>query len=281
VRDRAEWERFTDPGVVVLMYHSVPASGSAERFKLPRRQLERQMRLLKLMGRRVRPLQACVAAWHEGKMPPPRTVAITFDDGYRDNLTEAWPVLRQMRYPATLFFITGEAESADEMRNAECRVPAEWVRNAPAPTIPHRQPRQVFAFAVSNSLLSWQEACALDGVGFRVESHGITHSDLASLDPDDARTELVESRLELEARLGRPVTIFAYPYGEFNRDLEKLAAEAGYLAAFGTHEGPNNLHTPRYGMKRVEISGHDNLLAFALKIWAGEDPFRRFARKRM
>ncbi|MGA7729836.1 MAG: polysaccharide deacetylase family protein [Chloroflexia bacterium] len=253
VRDRKQWANFTDPGVVVLMYHSISSRPIADRFAVPRWQFGRQMWLLRAMRRRVMPLSDCMDVWEAGRMSPPRTVIITFDDGYRDNLTQAWPVLARHGYPATLFFVT---EMAGGINSWE---PPGFVRKP---------------------LLSWREAAILDSNGFQVESHGTHHSDLTTADPETLHHELVESRRQLEGHLHRPATLFAYPYGGYDQFVVEQTQEAGYRAAFTTHQGTNTLRTPRHALKRVEVSGHDNLLMFALKVWLGEDPFRRFQRRR-
>jgi peptidoglycan/xylan/chitin deacetylase (PgdA/CDA1 family)/glycosyltransferase involved in cell wall biosynthesis len=252
---RGEWARFTDPGVPVLMYHSVmPNSDKQEgRFTISKRRFRQQMWLLRLMGYRVRPVEWCVHRWRCGKMTPPRTVAITFDDGYRDNLTEAWPVLHHSHYPATLFVVTDYVGGTNG-----------WERET---GVGHKH------------LINWEEASKLDKEGLRIESHGATHRDLVTLEPAERETELRRARLTLEERLGRPVRLLAYPYGSENAEVRASAMEAGYTAAFTAHQGMNTLRTPLFGLKRVEIKGSDTMPIFALKVWAGEDPFRRLGRK--
>jgi peptidoglycan/xylan/chitin deacetylase (PgdA/CDA1 family)/GT2 family glycosyltransferase len=245
-----EWARLTSPGVPVLVYHGVERQVGPEslRFTVSARRFTQQMALLRLMRRKVEPLHSLVSEWEAGALPPPRSVALTFDDGYRNNLTWAWPVLRRFGYPATLFFVTGFAGRA-----------SAWDRDSLAGPKP---------------LIDWDEARALDRQGFRVESHGVTHADLRDAPAEQARCEVAESRRHLEAHLGRPAALFAYPYGHYGAEAMREVERAGYRAAFSVDRGLNTLRTGRYAMRRVVISGDDSILMFALKVWLGDDPVR-------
>ncbi|HET9493952.1 MAG TPA: glycosyltransferase, partial [Chloroflexia bacterium] len=175
----SEWARIASAGVPVLVYHGVERQVSPEsvRFTVSARRFALQMALLKLMRYRVEPLHSLVAAWESGALPAPRTAAITFDDGYRNNLTRAWPILRRFGYPATLFLVTGFAGAA-----------SAWDRHS---------------LAGQKPLMDWDEARTLDGQGFRVESHGVTHADLREATAEQARREIGESHRHIEERLGR------------------------------------------------------------------------------
>ena len=254
-----EWSRYSSAGVPILMYHSVRRRrpSDAGPYVVGDRSFARQMSLLRLMGYAVRPLDEIVDDWARGKLPPPQTVAITFDDGYRDNLVDAWPILRRHRYPATLFAVSGLLGATS--------VWDEGVGKGPS------------------ALLTAAELVDLDRHGFRVQSHSVTHADLPAVDRGLAATEIVESRRQLEELVGRPVDLFAYPYGRDDQETQTLAATAGYRAAFATGWGLNTAATPRYSLRRIMIAGGDNLLVFGLKVWVGENPLRhltRFGRRR-
>ncbi len=104
------------PGAIILMYHSVAQDNAASFIEPPNRvapQLfERQMAFLR-GARRVVPLSRLVDEIGGGNSPPADTVCITFDDGYRDNLTTAAPILEKYRLPATLFLATGYVERGE------------------------------------------------------------------------------------------------------------------------------------------------------------------------
>lgn len=250
VKDKGEWSQLTSPGVAVLTYHSVePApKGAMQRYTVDPMRFALQMRVLRLLRYRVVSLSSLVRMWSEGELPPPRCVAISFDDGYRDNMQHAWPILRKFGYGATLFFVSGLAGKSS--------IWDEGIEGG------------------AKALLTWAELITLDKQGFRVEAHSVSHADLAGVSREVAEVEIAESRRILEEKLKRPVQLFAYPYGHYNSQVEGQVARAGYRAAFSVKRGLNTLRTPRFALNRVTISGDDNILMFALKVWAGDDPLR-------
>ena len=116
---------------------------------------------------------------------------ITFDDGYRDNLENAAPVLHRHGYPAVQF------------------VPLGYVGDR-APAAARGAPRR---HGVLNRTVDWDELGELEAAGVRIESHGISHRPLADLELDEAAREIAISKLRLEERLGRPVRAFSYVKG--------------------------------------------------------------------
>jgi peptidoglycan/xylan/chitin deacetylase (PgdA/CDA1 family) len=148
----------------------------------------------------------------EGRPMPPRTVAITFDDSYRDNL-EAGQFLHGLGLPATFFVPTGFVGTERVF---------DWDRALP------RLPN-----------LTWEDVRELVRLGHEIGSHTVNHVNLGVVTDDQARTELVTSRVVLEDRLQQPVHWFAYPFGgphHLRPDLLPVIQEAGYegtLSAFG------------------------------------------------
>ncbi|MCS7044727.1 MAG: polysaccharide deacetylase family protein [Gemmataceae bacterium] len=145
--------------------------------------------------------------------PLPRTVAITFDDCYRDNL-DAAHVLAEYRLPAC-FFVPSQYVGTDHV--------FEWDQGLP------RMPN-----------LTWDEVRAIVRLGHEIGSHTVSHADLATLSVEQTRYELVESKKTIEEQIQRPVRWFAYPYGgRENIHLERLPLvfEAGYEACFSGYGG--------------------------------------------
>jgi len=141
-----------------------------------------------------------------------RTLAITFDDCYRDNLAAA-RVLAEYQLPACFFIPTGYVGT--DLQFA-------WDRSLKK---------------LDN--LTWDEVRAMASLGHEIGSHTVTHPDMARVPEEQARFELVESKKTLEAQLGRPVRWFAYPFGDrqhFRPERYALVQEAGYdgcVSAFG------------------------------------------------
>ena len=144
---------------------------------------------------------------------PRRTVAITFDDCYRDNL-QAARVLAEHGLPAC-FFVPTQFVGTDHL--------FEWDRGLKR---------------MAN--LDWDDLHEMIRLGHEVGSHSLSHADLGLVDADEARQELEESKKTLEARLGRRTRWFAYPFGgrgNFRTEYLPLVQAAGYEACFSGHGG--------------------------------------------
>jgi peptidoglycan/xylan/chitin deacetylase (PgdA/CDA1 family) len=176
-------------------------------------------------------------------------VLITFDDGYRDNLENALPVLRSHGYEAVLFVPIGYLDS---------RLP-----------LPHEE--RLAATGLVNATLDWSELAELEAGGIRVESHGISHRPLADLELDESAREIVLSKLRLEERLGRPVRAFAYVKGSeahYRPVHLSLLRQAGYELAFTSVSGGNGaagdpLRLHRYNVEPYAARTFELVLAGA------------------
>src|ERR671931_1395402 len=151
---------------------------------------------------------------------PPRTVVVTFDDGFRSVL-RARPILDEVGFPATVFVVTSFVESGEPLR---------WP-----------------GLEQSEDSLGWPELELLREAGWEVGSHTVTHPLLPDLDDADLERELVYSRSTIRKRLGLCETL-AYPYGRADERTAAAAARAGYLAAFTlsrVHRPDERLRRPR------------------------------------
>jgi len=135
-----------------------------------------------------------------------RQTAITFDDGFRDNLTVALPLLERFQLPMTLFVTAAFLNQEGYLSEAELRE----VSRHPLITI---------------------------------GAHGLWHRHLNRMSLNDARFELKESRRLLQDVTGQSVALLAWPFGECSEELEELSAECGYRAAWSVWKGSNNQHS--------------------------------------
>jgi len=197
--------------VVVLLFHRVSDAIPPDGLTLGTRRFRQ---VCQLLHNRFHPvgLGEAFRILRQRLPIPRRTVALTFDDSYRDSLT-AGRILTEYGLPATFFLPTGYIET-------ERRFP--WDRHLP------QQPN-----------LTWDEVRQLVRMGFEVGSHTVSHPNLARLTREEALWEMAQSRTVLEEQLGQPIRWFAYPFGGIQHgrpDLVSLAEQAGYegcLSGFG------------------------------------------------
>ena len=192
----------SEPGTLrVLMYHRV--SPSPARLAVTEGSFAAQQQFL-AAHYSVVALDQVLDHARTGKALPAGAVLLTFDDGYRDNLELAKPILDAYGHPATVFVPTAFIGSDEPLPHdrAHGRVPT----------------------------LTWDELRDLAG-SFSIGSHGVSHQVLSRLPLDAAREELQSSRDILERELGSPITAFSYPkgsIGDFSSATQQLATAAGY-----------------------------------------------------
>ncbi|HET7566567.1 MAG TPA: polysaccharide deacetylase family protein [Gaiellaceae bacterium] len=217
----------------VLMYHKVNDL-AGNRMSIPTGLFDEQMALLKELGYTVVDLDAVLAHYRERAPLPDGAVLITFDDGYRDNLVNAAPVLHRHGYAAVQF------------------VPIAFVGDRTP--LPHEV--YLSSHGVHNPTVDWDEIRELESYGVRVESHGISHKPLAELELDEAAREIAISKLRLEERLGRPVRAFSYVKGseaDYKPVHPSLVRQAGYDLAFTAVSGANGPDSDPLQLRRYNV----------------------------
>ena len=163
-------------------------------------------------------------AFHEDNAElPAKPVLVTFDDGWRSVYEFALPTLQAEQFKATVFVNT-------DPDNANFR--------AGAPVDGSMTPEMI-------------RECEASGI--EIGSHGVTHRYFTTLDEAGLRTELVESKRDLEELLGHPVRILAAPGGQSDKRVRRLAAEAGYVALFGGGTGTVGKDSPLLNLRRQGV----------------------------
>jgi peptidoglycan/xylan/chitin deacetylase (PgdA/CDA1 family) len=218
----------------VLMYHKVNDQWPNP-ITVPTTLFAEQMTLLAELRYTPVSLNAVRDHYLLGTPLPHGAVLITFDDGYLDNLENAFPILAERGYPAVIF------------------APIGYLGGDGRP-LPHEE--SLFRAGIRNPTLAWEQLAELEQGGVRIESHGIGHRRLAELDPDEALREIAVSKIRLEERLGREVEAYAYVKGsraDFRAEHASLVQQAGYKLAFTAVSGANDPGSDRFQLLRYNI----------------------------
>lgn len=211
---------------VILMYHSVgPADGYDAKLNISPEVFAKQMKFLRDHKYNVIPLSDFIKKIKNGERVPHKTVAITFDDGLRNNFLMAYPALKKHGLSATIFVI------AD--------------------------------FVGKEGFLTWDDIVTMQQNNIDIGSHTKSHRWLPDLSEPEMQDELLGSKYILEKNTGCKIEILSYPLGGFNRKIQETAASAGYTGAVATNPGRKHPKNDSYALKRIRISmSTENLFAF-------------------
>lgn len=225
----------------MLMYHSIQPSRArpAWPWALSLQQFRAQLDFLANEGYAT-PTMSELASFPE-KAWPGRTVVITFDDGYVDNLS-AYEELQNRGMCATWFIVTGCIGQLPH-----------W----PADGRP------------DGRLLNAKELRDMRANGMEIGSHTINHVRLTDIDDGPLMQELADSKSALEDMLGNAVSSFAYPYGAWDARCAKAVKQAGYSAACTTRTGWALRDNTPYQLRRLTVFNTDTLGSFARKLYFG------------
>ncbi|RYX80520.1 polysaccharide deacetylase family protein [bacterium] len=209
-------KRLTGPGgknsIAVLTWHRI--SERPDQYTVtPPSKFAEELAFLHEEGANVMRLQDAVELIKAGKPLPERAVSLGFDDGFKSCYTEVFPLLKQYNWPATLYIYP------------------DWISSG-------------------SGALTWAELHEMQKSGLvDVQSHTMGHPDLVRMKPKKGmnyaqrlRHELFDSKKTIEAKMGRPVTQLAYPYGFYNKHIMQQAQAAGYESAWTVNAGPFSSH---------------------------------------
>ncbi len=228
----------------ILMYHSI--ADEAERGVSPYYRIatspeifRQHMQALKSNGYRAVDLKTAVTALLNG--PKEKLAVVTFDDGYKNFLTAAVPVLKQFNFTATMFLPTAFiGKDRRSFKDREC--------------------------------LTWNEVKELHRAGMHFGSHTVTHPKLVELDWPQIKTELADSKKEIENQLGVAADTFAYPFAfpetnkNFVRRLSETLTETGYVCCATTRIGRAKPGDDLMQLKRLPANSCDDAKLFQAKL---------------
>ncbi|HJX98164.1 MAG TPA: polysaccharide deacetylase family protein [Chthoniobacterales bacterium] len=229
---------------IIFCYHRLVDKVRYPGTEITPAMFEQQMKMLKDRGITVISLQDLLA-WKRGeKNIPPRCAVITFDDGWKSQYEVAWPILKKMGYPLTLFLYTEGIAGASLGGGQAC---------------------------------TWEMLGDMRDNGVDIEAHSATHQDLREghtvmiVEPDRKRTkkkltgaeyeqwvqnEVVGCKTLLEQRLAIKINSFAVPFGNYNEHVKELARNAGYEAMFTVYGQPITWTSPMDALGRYAIEAN-------------------------
>jgi peptidoglycan/xylan/chitin deacetylase (PgdA/CDA1 family) len=238
----------TGRGARILCYHSI-SERPANPYAVSTQDFVRQMQFL-AQRFTIISVDQLLDLLQAGKSIPPRTVAVTVDDGFKDAYTNAYPILTRFAVPATVF------------------LPVDLIGASPFERTTSKFPQSDF--------LSWDQVREMSQNGIAFGSHTLTHVSLARLTLQQARYQLESSKARLEAEIGKPVPGFSYPYGtvrDFNLEIEQLVADAGYSWAVTGIHGVNNHKTDLFALRRIKVERDDGMFVFEKAARGSMDPW--------
>lgn len=233
----------------ILMYHMIqrhrprsPLNG----LRVPPEMFEAQLQWLRSNGWSFFTVTELIEQWDRA---PEKSVALTFDDGYRDNLEHALPLIEKYDAKATLYLVWDRS--------------IDWAPNKKA----HHNSGEL----LTEPKLSDDEVARLVATGrFEIGGHTLTHINMAKSDAATKRRELTESKQRIESRFQTPVQSFAYPFGLYEAEDVDLVREAGFTSAVTVESGIDTTSTPDLlQLRRVKVGGRESLRDFALRMRTG------------
>ncbi|WP_298776200.1 polysaccharide deacetylase family protein [uncultured Shewanella sp.] len=228
---------FSAHASVILQYHHVSAHTPAITSVTPE-QFQEQMEYLANNAFNVVPLSEIVLALKAKKTMPPKTVAITFDDGYQSIADVAHPILKKYHFPYTLFVSIEPIEKKYK------------------------------------NMMSWEQLVALSKEGAEIANHSWGHEHLIRRLADESKAQwlarieanILKTEEKIQAGTGQNLKMLAYPYGEYNQDLESLMAKLGFVA-FGQQSGAAGIYSQLEALPRFPVAGvYANLASLKVKL---------------
>ena len=233
IDEKSNWDKNialkgNEKGLPILMYHSI-AYEKGNNLRVPVQVFKEQMQVLKDEGFATLTLEQAYDFLKNNKPIPEKSVVITFDDGYLDNYTDAFPVLKSMGFKATVFVITSQVD-----KNPTC-ITSEMIKD-------------------------------MDKNGFDIQSHTVHHLDLDGLTYEKQVQELKQSKEFLDKLLNKDVRYIAYPTGRYNENTLKAMKEAGYNMGVLTLSGWSYKEDGSYTLSRVRVLDSDGAPQFRSKL---------------
>ncbi|MBI5305343.1 MAG: polysaccharide deacetylase family protein [Chloroflexi bacterium] len=219
--------------VPILMYHNLRdlpnnASELERTWTVAPKQFEAQIAALATRGFHTITMAQLVAHLkHQGALPI-KPIVISFDDGWVEQYTVAYAVLKKYNYIGTFFIYTNPIDRAH--------------------------------------YLTWAQLQDMSVAGMDIQAHTLTHPHLRALAPSEAQREISESKKIIESKLGKPVVAFAYPFGEYNTAVIEMLKRANLDSAVTLASGYRQRTDELYTLHRIRVSYGDTLDDFSKRL---------------
>jgi peptidoglycan/xylan/chitin deacetylase (PgdA/CDA1 family) len=228
----------TEHAVPILMYHSIcdeRSSHPAGHYRITRAGFEEQLISLRREGFQSISMSGLPIPEKRGALSVGNPIILTFDDGYKDFIQNALPLLDKHGFTASLYIPTHYLGRA-----------SEWDSR----------------FGSCFELLDAHDLRVLSEWGIEVGSHSETHPFMAAIPPHSMLLEAKRSKEVLEAVLGKPVNQFSYPFGSVNDSVTAAIGEAGYTYAVTVEERKCGAHEDRLRLPRLHVTADIDIRQF-------------------
>jgi len=236
----------------VLVYHNITdglVPKEWPQMTTPKELFDRQMRYLKENGYNVVPAEQIVSILNSSGPVPSKTISITFDDGYRDNYKNAFPILKRYGLRGTIFITT------------------DFIGKPDGPFYGY---------------LNWEEIEDMKNSGtFTFGCHSLSHRNLCNLNDRELNEEIETAKDIMEDRIRMTIDSYAYPFGwhsAFNKNVVDVLKKRGFLCGFTGIYGANNKSTDPFYLRRLRVSWLDDIEEFEKMLHGSYDWYSIYQR---
>ncbi len=230
--------------IPILMYHKIPESELQSQHKIyvTQKKFEKHLMLFKFLGFKTLTFSD-LKKFKSGDLSfnlfPRKPLILTFDDGYKDNLEYASPLLKKYDFKAQLFLLADSKIDSNQWDHSETESPHEIISGA--------------------DRLKWKDSA------FEIGSHGFSHQKITSMTETEARFELRRSKDDLEKEFQKNIPVYAFTYGDTSDKAAMWALEEGYDFAVNTDSGGLLLEEDPYKIFRVNIFPNETFFSLLKK----------------
>ena len=233
------------PRIPILMYHKIdacPAGAKVPHHYVHPARFSAHLRALTSFGFQTTTLSGAVSMLNGNLAQTKKPIVLTFDDGYENFVSKAVPAMLNTKATGTVFVVTGQFGGTNAWDTALGDVP--------------------------ESLMTAEDIVKVAAMGFEIGSHSVNHARLATVAPEVAHREIVDSKRAIGTLLGKEPDVFCYPYGSYTDDVLHAVEQAGYSAACSVEKGWNDANTDRFRMKRVNVRRDTSSPILFWKLWS-------------